>query len=101
MVAGQLIAGLINCDHQSKVLAEAATLTTLQAKFDRLVSLETTDQATKRLNMTGARMVLGSSFSNNLVLVLPLMGLTVVWGTGSLCSLAPGLPPMLSHDMPL
>ena len=48
MVAGQLIAGLYNADHQAKVLAEAASLTTLQAKFDRLVSLETTDLATKR-----------------------------------------------------
>ena len=52
MVAGQLIAGLYNTDHQAKVLAEAATLTTLQNKFDRLISLETTDFATKRLNMT-------------------------------------------------
>ena len=52
MVAGQLIAGLHNSDHQARVLAEAASLTTLQAKFDRLVSLETTDLATRRLNMT-------------------------------------------------
>ena len=52
MVAGQLISGLHNTDHQAKVLAEAATLTTLSQKFDRLVSLETTDLATKRLNMT-------------------------------------------------
>ena len=61
MVAGQLIAGLYNADHQAKVLAEAASLTTLQAKFDRLVSLETTDTATKRLNMTVAN---GPSSSN-------------------------------------
>lgn len=52
MVSGQLIAGLHNSDHQAKVLAEATTLTTLQLKFDKLVSLETTDQATKRLNMS-------------------------------------------------
>ena len=52
MVSAQLIAGLHNADHQARVLAEAATLTTLQSKFDKLVSLETTDQATRRLNMT-------------------------------------------------
>ena len=51
MVSGQLIAGLHNPDHQAKVLAEATTLNTLQLKFDKLVSLETTDQATRRLNM--------------------------------------------------
>ena len=44
MVVGQMEAGLTNIDHQTKILAEAATLTTLQQKFDRLVSLEMTDQ---------------------------------------------------------
>ena len=49
MIAGQLIAGLANVEHQGTILAEASTLTTLQAKFERLVSLETTDQSTSHL----------------------------------------------------
>ena len=46
MVAGQLVAGLLNMEHQVKILAEANILTTLEQKFHRLVSLETTDKAT-------------------------------------------------------
>ena len=46
MVAGQMVAELANTDHQTKMLAEAATLTTQQQKFNRLVSLEMTDQST-------------------------------------------------------
>ena len=61
MVAGQLIAGLYNTEHQARILAEAASLTTLKSKYDRLVSLETTDIATKRLNTTVAQ---GPSSSN-------------------------------------
>ena len=66
MVSAQLIAGLHSTDHQARVLAEAATLSTLQAKFDKLVSLETTDLATRRLNMTvtPAPSVVNSSSSN-------------------------------------
>ena len=67
MVSGQLIAGLHNTDHQARVLAEAATLTTLQSKFDRLVSLETTDLATKRLNMTVSPGLSTSSSSSPLL----------------------------------
>ena len=40
MVATQLIAGLYNSDHKSKVLSESASLTTLEEKFERLVVLE-------------------------------------------------------------
>ncbi len=50
MISGQLIAGLANIDHQGKVLAESDNLPSLQAKFNKLVSLETTDQATSRLH---------------------------------------------------
>ena len=46
MVAGQLISGLANPEHQNKVLSEAATLTTLELKFNRLVCLETTEKST-------------------------------------------------------
>ena len=50
MISGQLIAGLANMDHQVKVLVEADSLTSLQAKFNKLVILETTDQATSHLH---------------------------------------------------
>ena len=46
MVAGQLVAGLLNTEHQGKILASANILTTLEQKFDWLVSLETTEKAT-------------------------------------------------------
>ena len=52
MAAGQMIAGLVNMEHQNRVLAEAATLTTLEQKFQRLISLETTDISTPYLNKT-------------------------------------------------
>ena len=45
MVAQRLIAGLRNVDHQRKVLAEAGTLTTLDAKVKRLQLLETTEES--------------------------------------------------------
>ena len=53
MISGQMMAGLANVDHQGKVLAEAASLKDLQAKFDKLVSLEATDQATTHLHNAG------------------------------------------------
>ena len=52
MVAGQMIAGLVNMEHQNRVLAEAATLTTLEQKIQRLVSLETTDMSIPYLHKT-------------------------------------------------
>ena len=55
MIAGQMIAGLANVDHQAKILAEAKTLTTLKDKYDRLASLETTDQSTLHLHMAPPR----------------------------------------------
>ena len=55
MIAGQMIAGLTNVDHQAKILAEAMTLTTLKDKYDRLASLETTDQSTSHLHMAPPR----------------------------------------------
>ena len=50
MVAGQMIAGLAKLEHQSRVLAEATTLITLDQKFHRLVCLETTDKSTPRFH---------------------------------------------------
>ena len=52
IVAGQMIAGLVNMENQKRVLAEAATLTTLEQKFQRLVSLETTDMSTPYFHKT-------------------------------------------------
>ena len=49
MISQRLIAGLINPDHQSKILAEAQDLTDLKSKVARLMSLETTDEATIKL----------------------------------------------------
>ena len=51
MIAGQLIAALANVEHQGKALEEASSLKTLKEKFDKLVSLETTDQATSHLHI--------------------------------------------------
>ena len=50
MVAQRLVAGLANVDHQRKILSEAATLTTLDAKIQRLQVLETTDKAAEALH---------------------------------------------------
>ena len=49
MVAGQLITWLANKEHQSKILAEANTLTTVEQKFHRLISSETTDTSSPHL----------------------------------------------------
>ena len=49
MIVNQMISGLNNQEHQSKLLAEAATLPTFQQKFDRLISLETTQNAAPQL----------------------------------------------------
>ena len=45
MMAEQMMARL-NIDHQTKISTEAATLTTIQQKFDGLVSLKMTDCST-------------------------------------------------------
>lgn len=49
MIAGQMITGLANKEQPSRVLAEAAKLTTLEQKFDHFVSLEMTDKLVARL----------------------------------------------------
>ena len=45
MISQQLIAGLFNHDHQSKILSEVASLPTLREKIDRLQVLETTQES--------------------------------------------------------
>jgi hypothetical protein len=49
MVSQQLISGLRNQHHQTQVLSEASTLTTLQSKIDRLQCLETTMSSTDQM----------------------------------------------------
>ena len=46
MVMSQIITGLFNPTHQSKVLSDMARITTLQALTERLLTLESTSQAT-------------------------------------------------------
>ena len=46
MVTGQMIAGLANLEHQSRILAEAASLISFEQKFNHLVYLKTTDKST-------------------------------------------------------
>ena len=45
MVSQRLVAGLANMDHKRKLLSEASTLTTLDAKIERLQLLETTEES--------------------------------------------------------
>ena len=49
MGSNQMVSGLCDKEHQTKLLAEATTLTTFQKKFDRLMSLETTDKSLPHL----------------------------------------------------
>ena len=53
MVSQQLVAGLLVSEHQSKLLSEANTLTTLQAKVERLQSLEATAESATKLHVPG------------------------------------------------
>lgn len=63
MVTQQLIAGLGNQQHQSRVLAEAGTLTTLAAKIDRLQCLESTEESTTRMRDPQAGHISKSDFA--------------------------------------
>ena len=58
-------AGLANMEHQSWVLAEAATIATLEQKFNRLVSLETTDKSISHLHNTIHPLALSSAKRSN------------------------------------
>lgn len=55
MVSQQLITGLVNPEHQSRVMSEAQDLPKLQDKIDRVISLETTDDATANIRSTASR----------------------------------------------
>ena len=45
MVSQQMIIGLRNQDHQSRILLEVVTLLTLDAKINRIQALETTEES--------------------------------------------------------
>ena len=49
MIAQQMIAGLRNQQHQSKILSDASLLPTLQSKIERLQSLETTEESASEM----------------------------------------------------
>jgi len=49
MVSQRLMTGLLNPEHQSKILSEVQDLPDLKSKIDRLVGLETTDDATSAI----------------------------------------------------
>ena len=55
-----MITGLANMEHQSRDLVKATTLITLEQKFNRLVSLETTDQLTPHIHNTMHPLALSS-----------------------------------------
>lgn len=52
LVTQQLIVGLRNHEHQSKILAKSTTLLTLQTKIERLQCLEATEESTLQMRMT-------------------------------------------------
>ena len=52
MISQRLVAGLANPEHQSKVLSEAQILPDLKSKVERLVSLETSEDATSEIRAT-------------------------------------------------
>ena len=61
MISTQMISGLRNHDHQSRILAEADKLSGFQEKFERLANLEKTDNSTSHL---GGRQI-GQTFGAN------------------------------------
>ena len=65
MVSNQMVGGLYNSEHQMKLLAEAASLQTFQEKFDRLVSLETTDKSLPHLTPASKSAVTKSSYQRS------------------------------------
>ena len=49
MIKSQLIAGLCNADHQTRILSEVSSLQTLKQVVERLLTLESTARATSHL----------------------------------------------------
>ena len=55
MISQRLVVGLANPEHQSKVLTEAKDLDTLKKKVDRIMTLETTEDAADKIRHPPAR----------------------------------------------
>jgi hypothetical protein len=54
VISQNLVSGLANAEHQSRIISEATTHTDLKSKIDRLISLETTDDATSKMGPMAA-----------------------------------------------
>ena len=52
MIGQRLVSGLANAEHQSRIISEAEMNKDLKSKVDRLISLETTDEATNKLRVS-------------------------------------------------
>jgi len=52
MISQRMVAGLTNAEHQSRIISEAEINKDLKSKVDRLITLETTDEATQKLRAT-------------------------------------------------
>ena len=55
MVGTQLVAGACNKEHRSKVLAESATLKSLEEKLERLSTLEKSESSSATLSVQRLR----------------------------------------------
>ena len=49
MIGQRMVAGLTNAEHQSRIISEAESNKDLKSKVDRLITLETTDEATHKV----------------------------------------------------
>ena len=49
MISQRMTSGVLNPDHQAKLLGEAEDLNTLKLKVEKMISLETTDEATTKI----------------------------------------------------
>ena len=66
MIMQQLIGGLSNPEHQSRILAESETLKTLDMHINRLVSMEQTDDTQAKIRSEGhSRATPISSYNKN------------------------------------
>ena len=61
MISQRVVAGLSNPEHQSKILSEANDLNTLAKQVERIVSLETTDDAADKIRHPSTASAIKSS----------------------------------------
>ena len=62
MVSQRLTTGLINNEHQKKLLSEAADLDTLDKKIQRIVSLESTEDAQDQMRQASKSYAVRSQY---------------------------------------